>query len=80
MKPIAIFYEHADWFKPLFAELDARDIPYVKIDAASHAFPLDQEESPYSLSNFVADAKNVIGFDPFAKLVDYLAWKAKENS
>ena len=25
-----------------------------------------------ALSNFVADAKNVIGFDPFVKLVDYL--------
>lgn len=49
MKPIAIFYEHADWFKPLFAELDARNIPYEKIDAASHTFPLHLEESPYSL-------------------------------
>lgn len=49
MKPIAIFYEHADWFKPLFSELDARRIPYVKIDAASHTFPLELEESPYSL-------------------------------
>jgi predicted ATP-grasp superfamily ATP-dependent carboligase len=25
-----------------------------------------------ALSNFVADARNVVGFDPFAKLVDYL--------
>jgi hypothetical protein len=25
-----------------------------------------------ALSNFVADAVNVIGFDPFARLVDYL--------
>ena len=29
-----------------------------------------------ALSNFVADAKNVIGFDPFAKLVDYLETRA----
>lgn len=49
MRPIAIFYEHVDWFKPLFAELDRRDIPYVKIDAASHTFPLHLDESPYSL-------------------------------
>jgi hypothetical protein len=49
MKPIAIFYEHADWFKPLFAELERRNIPYVRIDAASHKFPLHGEESPYSL-------------------------------
>lgn len=49
MKPIAIFYEHPDWFKPLFAELDRRNIPYVKIDSASHAFPIHGSENPYSL-------------------------------
>jgi hypothetical protein len=30
-----------------------------------------------ALSNFVADAKNVVGFDPFARLVDYLEARAK---
>ena len=30
-----------------------------------------------ALSNFVADAKNVVGFDPFARLVDYLQLRAK---
>ena len=25
-----------------------------------------------ALSNFVADAPNVVGFDPFARLADYL--------
>ena len=29
-----------------------------------------------ALSNFVADAKNVVGFDPFARLVDYLEQRA----
>jgi hypothetical protein len=29
-----------------------------------------------ALSNFVADAPNVIGFDPFARLVDYLEREA----
>jgi hypothetical protein len=29
-----------------------------------------------ALSNFVADGKNVIGFDPFAKLVDWLEAEA----
>ena len=28
-RPIAILYEHPEWFKPLFAELERRDIPYV---------------------------------------------------
>jgi hypothetical protein len=30
-----------------------------------------------ALSNFVADAKNVIGFDPFVNLVDYLEQEAR---
>ncbi|HEY3787799.1 MAG TPA: hypothetical protein VGL71_03045, partial [Urbifossiella sp.] len=30
-----------------------------------------------ALSNFVADAKNVVGFDPFARLVDYLESRVK---
>ena len=29
-----------------------------------------------ALSNFVADAVNVVGFDPFARLVDYLQKRA----
>jgi len=32
--PIAIYYEHPDWFRPLFAELDRRGIPYARIEAA----------------------------------------------
>ena len=48
-KPIAIFHEHPDWFKPLFAELDRRAIPYVRLDAAAHRFDPAERESPYSL-------------------------------
>lgn len=29
-----------------------------------------------ALSNFVADARNVVGFDPFGRLVDYLIERA----
>ncbi len=36
--PLAVYYEHPEWFKPLFAELDARGTPYVKVDAARHRF------------------------------------------
>src|SRR5215213_7588733 len=35
---LAVYYEHPDWFRPLFAELDARGTPYVKVDAARHRF------------------------------------------
>lgn len=37
-KPIAIYYEHPQWFKPLFAELERRGTPVVHIDAAKHQF------------------------------------------
>ncbi|HEU4883025.1 MAG TPA: hypothetical protein VFT45_12280 [Longimicrobium sp.] len=47
-RPIAIFYEHPEWFKPLFAELDRRGTPYVKLHADEHVF--DPAEQPaYSL-------------------------------
>jgi biotin carboxylase len=47
-RPIAIFYEHPDWFRPLFAELDRRGTPYVKLHADEHVF--DPAETPaYSL-------------------------------
>jgi hypothetical protein len=47
--PIAIYYEHPDWFRPLFAELDRRGVPYVRIDAASHSYDPAETQSPYSL-------------------------------
>jgi len=33
MSEIAILYEHPEWFKPLFAELDRRGVSYEKLDA-----------------------------------------------
>ncbi|MCC7125054.1 MAG: hypothetical protein IT178_09405 [Acidobacteria bacterium] len=35
-RPIGIYYEHPDWFRPLFAELDRRGTPYERIDARQH--------------------------------------------
>jgi RimK-like ATP-grasp domain len=37
-RPLAIYYEHPDWFRPLFAELDRRGVPYERIHAARHQF------------------------------------------
>ncbi|HSM85413.1 MAG TPA: hypothetical protein VLT16_04655 [Candidatus Limnocylindrales bacterium] len=37
-QPIAIYYEHPHWFKPLFAELERRGTPFVRVDAAQHHF------------------------------------------
>jgi glutathione synthase/RimK-type ligase-like ATP-grasp enzyme len=47
--PIAIYYEHPDWFKPLFAELDRRRIPYVRLDASAHSYDPSERHSPYSM-------------------------------
>ena len=47
--PIAIYYEHPDWFRPLFAELERREISYVKVDAAAHTYDPAESRSPYAL-------------------------------
>jgi len=31
--PLAVYYEHPEWFRPLFAEMDRRSIQYLRIDA-----------------------------------------------
>lgn len=48
-KPIAIYHEHPDWFRPLFAELDRREIPYVRLDAAAHTYDPSERTPEYSL-------------------------------
>lgn len=35
---IAVYYEHPVWFERVFAELDRRKTPYVKINAAQHLY------------------------------------------
>lgn len=37
-RPLAIYYEHPDWFRPLFAELDRRAIPYARLPADGHVY------------------------------------------
>ena len=37
-RPIGIYYEHPEWFRPLFAELDRRGTPYVRLDAGRHSY------------------------------------------
>ena len=48
-KPLGIFFEHPDWFRPLFAELDRRGIAYDALDAAAHAFDPAERSAPWSL-------------------------------
>jgi glutathione synthase/RimK-type ligase-like ATP-grasp enzyme len=49
MKPIAIYHEHPDWFRPLFAELERRGLPIVRLDPRAFSFDPAEKESPYSL-------------------------------
>jgi hypothetical protein len=48
-KPIGILYEHPEWFKPLFATLDRRGLPYEPIHAESHRYDPSAHSAPYSL-------------------------------
>src|SRR3954468_14426075 len=49
MQPIAIYHEHPDGFKPLFAALDQRGVAYLRLDASSHSFDPSEHDVPYSL-------------------------------
>ena len=48
-KPIGVYYEHPDWYRPLFAELDRRGVPYVPIDARTHIYDTAETSSPFGL-------------------------------
>ena len=37
-RPIGIYYEHPDWFRPLFTELDRRGVNYEAVNADRHAY------------------------------------------
>ena len=49
MSKLAIYYEHPDWFRPLFAALERRGVPHIKLDAGAHIFSLDERQPPYDL-------------------------------
>jgi hypothetical protein len=48
-QPIGIYYEHPDWFRPLFEQLDARGIAWQKIEARNHTYGFDEKDVEYSL-------------------------------
>ena len=54
------------------AELDVGGVEYLIDDRDGEAYFYDIN----ALSNFVADAPNVIGFDPFARFADYIEARA----
>lgn len=46
---IAVYYEHPEWFKRLFAEFDRRGVAYDRLLAYEHAFDPTIRETPYAL-------------------------------
>ena len=48
-RPIAIYHEHQEWFRPLFAELERRGTHYVRVDARRHHYDAGAREREYSL-------------------------------
>ena len=48
-EPIGIYYEHPDWFRPLFQQLDARGVNWKKIEARDHDYDPSEKDPGYSL-------------------------------
>lgn len=46
---LAVYFEHPDWFRPLFAELDKRGVFYDKLPIASHFYDPSEKASSYRL-------------------------------
>jgi len=47
--PLAVYYEHPEWFRPLFAEMDRRSIQYLRIDAGCHVYDATATDKKYAL-------------------------------
>ena len=48
-RTVAVFYEHPEWFTPLFTELDRRGVNYDRLLAYQHTFDPAETDSPYAL-------------------------------
>ncbi len=48
-KPIAIYYEHQEWFRPLFMEFERRGTAYVRVDARCHQYDPGAGASDHAL-------------------------------
>lgn len=46
---LGIYYEHPDWYRPLFAELDRRGVPYDALHAAEHRYDPSATRPPYAV-------------------------------
>jgi hypothetical protein len=46
---LGIYYEHPDWYRPLFDELDRRGVAYDKLHADTHRYDPSESASPYAV-------------------------------
>jgi biotin carboxylase len=46
---LGIYYEHPDWFRPLFQELDRRGVPYTALHADTHRYDPGEQTSPFAV-------------------------------
>jgi len=46
---LGIYYEHPDWYRPLFQELDRRGVRYDALRADEHRYDPSERTSPYGL-------------------------------
>jgi glutathione synthase/RimK-type ligase-like ATP-grasp enzyme len=46
---LGIYYEHPDWYRPLFEELDRRGVPYDAVHADQHRFDPSDRTPPHAL-------------------------------
>ncbi|CAM3938275.1 RimK family alpha-L-glutamate ligase [Mucilaginibacter galii] len=49
MSKIVISHEHPDWFKPLFAELEKRGIPYETVNPTQHNYAIEESAPDIAL-------------------------------
>lgn len=49
MSKIVISHEHPDWFKPLFAELEKRGIPYETVNPTQHFYAIEENAPDVAL-------------------------------
>jgi biotin carboxylase len=48
-KPLGIYYEHPDWYRPLFQELDRRGVPYDALHADRHRYDPSERKPSHAV-------------------------------
>lgn len=67
MTDLAVVYEHPEWFRPLFGELDRRGVDYLAVRIDDHVLDLDETTAParvvfnrLAMSSFLRQGEHAI--------------------